>query len=95
MRTVNKVKALEAGRTARIVDGGGSPTALASAIKIQAVAPRLLGLKLAAGYVSLSYWTVREMIWRGELPSVRVGRRILVDREDLDDFIERNKQVES
>jgi excisionase family DNA binding protein len=56
---------------------------------------RLLSLRDAAVYVALSYWTLRELIWRGELPSVRVGRRVLVDLEDLDSFVERCKQTES
>jgi len=56
---------------------------------------RLLSLRDAAVYLALSYWTLRELIWRGELPAVRVGRRILIDREDLDSFIERCKQTES
>ena len=56
---------------------------------------RLLSLRDAATYMGLSCWTLRELIWRGELPSVRVGRRVLVDLEDLDSFIERCKQTES
>jgi excisionase family DNA binding protein len=53
---------------------------------------RLKSLRGAAFYLGLSYWTVRSLIWDGQLPSVRVGRRILIDSEDLDDFIERNKE---
>jgi excisionase family DNA binding protein len=56
---------------------------------------RLRSLRGAAFYLGLSYWTVRGLIWDGQLPYVRVGRRILIDCEDLDDFIERCKQVES
>jgi excisionase family DNA binding protein len=56
---------------------------------------RLLSLRDAATYLSLSHWTLRELIWRGELACVKVGRRILVDVRDLENFIERNKQTES
>jgi excisionase family DNA binding protein len=56
---------------------------------------RLLSLKDAAIYLSLSHWTLRGLVWRGDLPSVRVGRRILIDRNDLETFIEENKQKES
>ena len=53
---------------------------------------RLLDLRSASRYVSLPYWTVREMVLRGDLPLVRAGRRILIDRQDLDLWIERNKE---
>lgn len=56
---------------------------------------RVLSLREAAGYLSLSHWTLREMIWRGELPSVRVGRRILIDLEDIEEFISSRKVRES
>jgi excisionase family DNA binding protein len=32
------------------------------------------------------------MVLRGDLPLVRAGRRILIDRQDLDLWIERNKE---
>ena len=52
----------------------------------------MLDLRSAGRYVSLSYWTVREMAMRGDIPLVRAGRRILIDRLDLDLWIERNKE---
>lgn len=55
------------------------------------VSPRLLSIAQAARYLSVSTWTVREMIWRGDLPHVRCGRRILLDLRDLDTWIEREK----
>ena len=57
-------------------------------------AVRLLDLNGCASYLNLSYWTIRQMIHRGELPAVRVGRRLLIDLEDIDDFIEANKSQE-
>jgi excisionase family DNA binding protein len=33
------------------------------------------------------------MIWEGKLPAVRDGRRILLDINDLDQWIEANKVV--
>ena len=56
------------------------------------VRPRLLGVREAAAYLSLSHWTVREMAWRGEVPEVRLGRRLLFDLRDLDALIETSKQ---
>jgi hypothetical protein len=67
------------------------------------VAPRLLDLKAAGDYLSLSYWTMRDLVFAGVLPTVRIPcprgdgraiRRILVDRHDLDAFIEKNKERE-
>jgi len=65
---------------------------------------RLLDLHGAAAYLGVSYWTVRDLVFAGELPSVKLpsprardGRRIrrtLIDREDLDRLIERWKERE-
>jgi excisionase family DNA binding protein len=66
-----------------------------SPVQITSAPPvRLLSLKGAATYPGLSYWGLRSLIWHGELPAVRVGRRILVDIRDLNAFIEHNKTVE-
>ena len=53
---------------------------------------RLLDLRSASKYLSLSYWTLRQMLHRGDLPFVRAGRRILVDRQDLNEWIENSKE---
>jgi excisionase family DNA binding protein len=55
---------------------------------------RLLSLATAARYVALSYWTLRTLLHRGEIPFIRAGRRLLVDRLDLDHWIEANKTRE-
>lgn len=55
------------------------------------VRARLLGVREAAAYLSLSHWTLREMVWRGEIPEVRIGRRLLLDVRDLDALIERSR----
>ncbi len=54
-----------------------------------AAPPRLLTLREAAAYLSVSYWTVRGWVESGRLPHVRLpGRRLLrVDRADLDRLI--------
>jgi excisionase family DNA binding protein len=54
---------------------------------------RLLDLRAAGHYLSLSYWTVRDMIHRGEISHIRAGRRVLVDVRDLDEWIDFNKQT--
>ena len=53
--------------------------------------PRLLSQQEAAHYLGISYWTVRDLIFRRELPWVKIGRRILVDRLDLDAYLDRSK----
>lgn len=53
---------------------------------------RLCAIAEAARYLSLSTWTIREMIWRGDLPHVRQGRRILLDLRDLEAWVDREKR---
>jgi len=70
------------------------------------VTPRLLNMRQAAAYLGCSFWTARDYILQGLIPVValpplrpREGdrqrktlRRILVDRADLDAFIESRKR---
>ncbi|MEZ4368990.1 MAG: helix-turn-helix domain-containing protein [Kofleriaceae bacterium] len=44
------------------------------------VAPRLLPVRIVAALLGVHPATVRRMIARGELPSVRVGNRVLMHR---------------
>jgi excisionase family DNA binding protein len=55
---------------------------------------RLLTIKEAGAYLALGPWRVRSLIYRGELPYVRLGRRILLDLKDLDFFVEAKKVQE-
>lgn len=71
----------------------------------QAAEGRLLNLRQAARYLNCSYWSVRDYVLVGLLPHValpalrpRAGdrskgrlRRVLIDRADLDAFVERHK----
>ena len=52
---------------------------------------RLCSLADAARYLAVSDWTVRQMIWRGDLPHIKTGKRVLLDLRDLDGWIEREK----
>lgn len=66
------------------------------------VSPRLLDLHQAAAYFSLSYWSLRDYVLAGLIPIVELPplrpregersrktlRRGLMDRADLDAFIE-------
>lgn len=61
-----------------------------------AFVPRLMSLEIAAHYTSLGVWSLRQLVWAGKLPVVRVPRpdgsgdmrRVLIDRNDLDQYIE-------
>jgi excisionase family DNA binding protein len=55
---------------------------------------RLYDIKEAATYLGRSAWAVRRLIWSGALPEVRTGRRVHLDIQDMDSFIERNKSKE-
>lgn len=52
---------------------------------------RLCSLADAARYLAVSVWTVRQMVWRGDLPHIKTGKRILLDLRDLDGWIDREK----
>jgi excisionase family DNA binding protein len=53
---------------------------------------RLMSLRQASSYLGISYWSVRSLIDRGDLPAVRFGRRLLIDKKDLDSLVEARKE---
>ncbi len=55
---------------------------------------RLYDIQAVGAYLGISPWTVREMIWRGDLPCVRIGRRQYLDIRDVDQLIEQAKTRE-
>lgn len=74
---------------------------------VQRLQPRLLNLHQAAQYLGLSYWTCRDYVLADLIPAVHLPplrpregatqrrsdlRRILLDRCDLDAFIESRKR---
>ena len=52
---------------------------------------RLLSIKGSATYLGRGVYGVRELIWSGQLPIVRFGRKIYLDILDLDRYIESKK----
>ena len=52
---------------------------------------RLYSIKEAALYLGRSVWAVREMLWAGKMPYIKDGRRVLLDINDMDAWIEANK----
>jgi hypothetical protein len=55
--------------------------------------PQLLPLKAAATYLGLTDWSLREQVWKGNVPFVRFpgGKKMFFHVPDLDSFIEENK----
>lgn len=54
--------------------------------------PQLIGAKAAAGEYGLKYTSLRGIIHRAELPHIRVGRAMYLDRRDVEDWIETQKR---
>ena len=57
---------------------------------------RLYSIRETAAYLGIGVFTARELIWRGDLPGIRLGRggRILIDVRDIEDLISANKKRE-
>ncbi len=56
------------------------------------VPKRLYSVKEAGRYLGRSPWAIRHLIWEKYLPEVRQGRRVMIDVEDMDRFIEKHKR---
>jgi excisionase family DNA binding protein len=52
---------------------------------------RLYSIKEAAFYLGRSVCALREMLWAGKLPYIKDGRRILLDIQDINAWVEKNK----
>ena len=52
---------------------------------------RLLNVRQAALYLACSVWAVRDLLRRKELPKIKLGKKFLIDRVELDRYIERMK----
>ena len=64
---------------------------LQSAPRPQAAQGRLLTTEQAAEYIGRSPQAVRHLIFQRDIPVVRKGRSVRIDRKDLDVWIENNK----
>ncbi len=58
------------------------------------IIPRGLRIKHVAQYIGATNWRVEEMLRKGELHFFWVGKAKVVDREDVDAWIEAQKQLE-
>ena len=52
---------------------------------------RLYSIKELVAEIGATEWFWRTQIWDGQLPFVQVGRKMFIDREDIESFIQRNK----
>ena len=73
----------------------GDQDSAAVQITVAPVSPRLLDLRVSAGYLGLSEWTIRTLEQQGILKRVRIPlpnqgevRKLLFDKSDLDKLIE-------
>ena len=55
---------------------------------------RLLSVEETAKYLGVQKSTIYSWAWRRKIPSVKIGRRLLFDQEDLDRMIEAGKREE-
>lgn len=94
-------------RTPAAVSGADADTPFEPSHRVGArlPLPRLLSLRQAAVYLGVSFWSVRDFVLAGFLPTVQLPplrpregerrkanlRRVLIDQTDLDAFIEKRK----
>jgi len=52
---------------------------------------RLFTIKELVDQLGATEWFWRSQIWSGRLPFVQVGRKMFIDREDIEAFIARHK----
>jgi len=52
--------------------------------------PDLLNLEEASKELKVSIHTVRAWSYQGKFPIVKLGRRVLIKRQDIEEFIQKN-----
>ena len=67
------------------------PSVVTTTPVVPFVGPRLLRIKPAAAYLSLGVGTLRKMVNDRVIPHVPEGNKFLIDRFDLDRWIEKAK----
>ena len=58
----------------------------------ESIQPILLDIKAAAQALNSTVWAVRQLLWAGKLPFVKLGKKYLIDPADLRAFVEREKE---
>ena len=69
-----------------------SATTRVPGAEVRAAAPTLLSVEQAAESLGISRPLVARMIASGELPSLRIGRRRLIDAADLARWVDDRKR---
>lgn len=52
---------------------------------------RLYSIRELVECIGVTEWFWRSQIWDGKLPFIQVGKKMLIDRRDLEVFIEKHK----
>jgi excisionase family DNA binding protein len=52
---------------------------------------RLYSIKELVKEIGATEWFWRTQIWDGQLPYIQVGRKMLIDRNDIEAFIQKHK----
>jgi len=55
------------------------------------LSPRGLRVREAAAYLGTTVFFVRDAVWKNQLPAMKLGRRLIIAREDLDRFLDEQK----
>ena len=56
------------------------------------VTPRCLSIREAAKLLGATAWFVRTLVWERRVPFLKLGKRIVFDVRDLEQFIEAQKE---
>ena len=56
---------------------------------------KMLSLREAERETGLTYATLRNLVRNGEIPSVRVGRKIFLNSEVLRTYLQGNRQIDT
>ncbi len=54
---------------------------------------RLLSIKDLTAEYGITDWFWRTQIWDKNLPYIQVGRKMFIDRQDVEGFLETNKII--
>jgi excisionase family DNA binding protein len=51
----------------------------------------MLNIKQSAAYMGATVWFIRSLIWDRRIPFCKFGNRLLIDRKDIDAYIDEQK----